>query len=128
MNVIVLDDSQTIQMIIGAHLEELEISDDEISSFDNGHEALAFIKENGAELIFCDINMPKMNGYEFAKSLFEFRPDLVKSFFVVSGEESGASIQKMKDAGAKRFLKKPIKENQFNHFIQQEIKKIRLSE
>ncbi len=125
MKIIILDDSQTIRMIIEAHLEELEILESEIYSFENGYDALDFIKVHGASLIFCDMHMPHMSGVEFATLLFKERPELKRNFFVITAEEKLESINEMKLIGAKRFLKKPIDEKQFNHYVKKEILRIR---
>lgn len=125
MKIIILDDSLTIRMTIEAFLEDLGVFDNEIFSYADGHEALAFIKNNGADIVFSDINMPQMSGYEFAESLFKEKPELKKSFFAISGEESRESYQKMKSLGVVHFIKKPIKVEHFRHFIGPEILKVR---
>ncbi|HIP20078.1 MAG TPA: response regulator, partial [Sulfurimonas sp.] len=89
---------------------------------------LEFIEKNGADIVFSDINMPIMEGYEFAVKLFAMRPDLQSSFFAVSGDESRESYLKMKESGAHRFLKKPIIAKHFNHFVSLEISKRRALE
>ena len=123
MKIIILDDSLTIQMIIESFLEDLGVKENEMFLFSSGVEALEFIKENGADIIFSDINMPIMQGYEFAIKLFETRPDLQNSFFAVSGDESRESYLKMKGSGVHRFLKKPINAEHFNHFVSFEVSK-----
>jgi len=125
MKIIVLDDSLTVRMIIESFLEDLGVEDDEIFSFENGHDALDFITENGADLVFSDINMPKMSGYDFAMMLFAIKPELKNRFFAISGDENRESFMKMKDNGVYRFLKKPINIEHFNHFIKPEILKYR---
>ncbi|MDF1882915.1 response regulator [Sulfurimonas sp. SAG-AH-194-C21] len=128
MKIIILDDSVTIQMIIESYLEDLGVKEDEMFLFSNGVEALDFIKKQGASIIFSDINMPIMEGYEFATKVFEIRPDLKNSFFAVSGDENRESYLKMKASGAHRFLKKPINAKHFNHFVSLEISKCRAME
>ncbi|WP_294966886.1 response regulator [Sulfurimonas sp.] len=125
MKIIILDDSITIRMILESFLEDFDVKDDEIFSFENGHEVIKFIKENGADIIFSDINMPKMDGYEFAKLTFEIMPSLKNSFFCISSDESTEMFTKMKEIGVHRFLKKPINELHFRHFILPEIIKRR---
>ena len=125
MKIIVLDDSLTIRMIIESMLEELDVDENDIYSFDNGYTALDFIKLNGADIIFSDINMPYMDGYEFAILVFEILPKLKSSFFAVSGEESRDSFLKMKKSGVHRFMKKPINIEYFKHFVKPEIEKIK---
>lgn len=124
MTIIILDDSELIRKIIEIHLDKLDVKQEKIMSFSNGYDALNYIKENDADLVFCDISMPQMNGDEFARDLFQFRPDLKKSFFVISSEEDQNSIQHMKKVGAQRFIKKPLDEKKFNHLVKSEIEKI----
>ncbi|MDF1878846.1 response regulator [Sulfurimonas sp. SAG-AH-194-C20] len=128
MKIIILDDSVTIQMIIESLLEDMGVKEEEMFLFSCGVEALEFIKENGADIVFSDINMPIMEGYEFAVKLFEIRPDLQNSFFAVSGDESRESYLKMKVSGAHRFLRKPINAEHFKHFVSLEISKCRALE
>ena len=125
MKIVVLDDSLTIRMIIESFLEDLGVHEDEINLFENGYEALDFIKTNGADIVFSDINMPYMNGYEFAEMVFKVLPNLKNSFFAISGEESRESYIRMKENGVHRFLKKPIKDEYFRHFVLPEILKRR---
>ena len=128
MQIIILDDSSTIRIIIESFLKEYGVKDNEISSFKNGYEALDFIKLNGADIIFSDINMPYMNGFEFAELVFKVLPDLKNSFFAISGDENRESYNKMIKNGVHRFLNKPINNTLFNNFILPEILQIRFKE
>jgi len=125
MKIVVLDDSPTIQMFIESYLEELGVDEDEVFTFESGFEALKFIKRQGADIVFSDINMPKMSGYDFARKLFSMKPQLRSSFFAISGDETRESYMKMKRNGAKRFIKKPINIDHFNHFVAPEVAKRR---
>lgn len=128
MKIIVLDDSMTIRMILESFLEDIGVKEDEIFMFENGYEALDFIKINGADVVFSDINMPYMDGYEFASLVFSVIPDLKNSFFAISGDENRESYQNMKKSGVHRFLKKPINIEHFKHFIEPIILKNRMLE
>jgi len=125
MNIIILDDSLTIRMIIESYLEDLDVQESEIFSFDNGKDALSFINKNGADIVFSDINMPFMSGYEFAKKLFLKHPKLKKSIFAISGDEKRENFLKMKKVGVHRFIKKPISMRYFTHYVKPEIQKRR---
>lgn len=125
MKIIILDDSPTVRMIIEAQLEDLDVAEDHIYSFENGFDALRFIYKNGADIVFTDINMPEINGYEFAVSLYARFPELKNRMFAISGDENRESYQKMKTLGVRRFLKKPINAEHFEHFIKPEILKIK---
>jgi len=128
MKIVILDDSLTVRMIIESFLEDLGLRDDEVFSFESGFDALSFIDKNGVDIVFSDINMPKMSGFDFANRLFKTNPELKKSFFAISGDENRESFMKMKKNGAQRFLKKPINVKHFNHFVKPEIYKRRAME
>ena len=128
MKIIILDDSMTIRMILESYLEDLGVDDGEMFSFEKGSEALSFIEENGADVVFSDINMPEMSGYEFAEETFKIMPELKSSFFAISGDENRKAFMKMKESGVHRFLKKPINTEYFRHFVQPEILKRRANE
>ena len=128
MKIVILDDSLTVRMILESHLEDLGLKEEEIFSFESGVDALDFIDKNGVDIVFSDINMPLMSGYEFAKKLFVNNPHLQNSIFAISGDESRESFIKMKDIGVHRFIKKPIKVEHFHHYIKPEILKRRAME
>lgn len=125
MKIIILDDSMTVRLIISSLLEDLDVKEDEIFLFENGYAALDFIKINGADIIFSDINMPHMDGFEFASLVFEILPKLKSSFFAVSADETYEDFARMKKVGVHRFVKKPINMEYFKHFVYPEILKLR---
>ncbi len=123
MTIVVLDDSKTVLLMISALLEELGVEDDSIFLFSDGHEALNYIEKHGADIIFSDINMPGMDGFEFVSRLLELSKRSVSSLFIVSADEHYGDINHMKNIGAKRFIRKPINTRHFNHFVAPEIAK-----
>ncbi len=123
MKIVVLDDSKTVLLTIQALLEELGIPQKCIFIFMDGHKALEYIEKNGADIIFSDINMPNMNGFEFVGRLFNLSDRFVSTLFVVSADEKFRDINKMRSVGAKRFIRKPIDTKYFNHFVKPEIRK-----
>jgi two-component SAPR family response regulator len=128
MKIIILDASLDISVTIKSFLKDFSINDNEIFSFENGYEALDFIKLNGADIVFSDIEMPYMGGFEFAELVFKVIPDLKNSFFAISGDENRENYMKMKKNGVHRFLKKPINDEHFRNFIIPEILKVRYVE
>ena len=117
MKIIILDDSKTMRKIISAYLLEVGVYSDEIYPFENGYEALDFIKINGADIIFSDVKMPYMDGYDFAYLVFKILPTLQKSFFAISGESNHDSFMKMNKVGVHYFLKRPINLEYFKEYI-----------
>src|SRR5512139_1641871 len=65
---VIIDDEPIAREIIREYiskLDELEI----IAEFKKATEAISFLNENKIDLLFLDINMPDINGINFARSL-----------------------------------------------------------
>ena len=65
--ILLVDDDPDDNFFHETVIREMNIAD-KIDFATNGLEALSYLKKNGQlapELIFLDINMPKMNGWEF---------------------------------------------------------------
>jgi CheY-like chemotaxis protein len=99
------------------------LQESEIQSFNDGALALEHIKQYGSNLIFCDINMPKMDGFEFTERLLKMNPDFVRHLFIVTADERNGDISRMRKLGAKKFIHKPINATLFNHFVSPYIQK-----
>jgi len=128
MIIVILNDSAIMHRTIESFLKEFDIKDNEVYLFTNGYEALDFIKINGADIIFSDITMPYMDGFEFAELVFKVVPDLRNSFFAIRGDENRKNFLKMRHKGVHRFLKKPFDIKIFEYFILPEIMKVRFRE
>lgn len=123
MNIVVLDDSKTVLLTIQALLEELGVSEDEIFVFSEGQKALDYVTNNGADIIFTDIQMPGMDGFEFVEKLLGYSEELASDLFVISAHEHSKDVDHMRSIGAKRFLRKPIDPLRFKHFVAPRIAK-----
>ena len=74
----------------------------------NGEEAFCILKEGGIvpDLIFTDINMPRMNGFEFVKKLKEMSKFQDIPVITYSASHSPANIQRMQVLGVTAFYSK----------------------
>ena len=123
MKIVILDDSFTVRLTLEAILEDLGVEEDELYSFEDGYKALEFIESNEVDIIFSDVNMPIMSGVEFVTKLISYNKELAQNLFIISGIEEIAGLREIKQAGAKRFLKKPFSVEIINHFLKYEIAK-----
>jgi len=82
--ILIAEDVEINRDILAALLEKTEIS---IDFAENGFAALSMFKANPAKysLIFMDVNMPEMNGYEATKEIRLFEEELIKKS---TGKES----------------------------------------
>src|SRR4051794_1227173 len=80
--VLVIDDTQEIRMII---TESLNIYGFETLSAEDGETGIQVAQENLPNLIICDINMPRMDGYETLKAIRQHEPTSTIPFIFLSG-------------------------------------------
>ena len=67
--ILVVDDEAHIRLLIEQALEELEDQGVEIMTADNGADALETIKKEKPQLVFLDVMMPKMNGFDVCQAV-----------------------------------------------------------
>jgi CheY-like chemotaxis protein len=80
--------------------------DIELSFACNGEEALQAIHEGKAHLMFLDLNMPVMSGYEVLDRIR--RLDLPTMVLVVSGDVQREAYERVMAKGALDFIRKPV--------------------
>lgn len=73
----------------------------------DGREAIAAVKAGRAQLLFLDLNMPKMDGFEVLESILA--QDLVTQAIIVSSDLQAHTQQRIKELGALGFIQKPAK-------------------
>ncbi len=72
----------------------------------NGQEALDILRRGEADLMFLDLNMPEMDGYEVLEQVR--KDDLPVLTIVVSGDIQPEARERTRKLGAIDFIKKPI--------------------
>lgn len=88
-----------------------------VSFAGNGTEALAAIEQGKADILFLDLNMPVMDGYEALAAIR--KRDLPTMTIVVSGDIQPEAQARVKELGAMAFLKKPVNENEIAAVLKQ---------
>lgn len=116
LNILVVDDSETVRAVISKMLELAGVSVAELFEASNGKEALDILDNHLIDLVFTDINMPVMTGIEMIEKMCE--NDLLKTVpvIIVSTEGSSVRIETLKSKSVRAILRKP--------FIPDQIKKV----
>ena len=107
--ILVVDDEVHIRMLLEQTLEELEDDYDiELLTAENGEEGLDLIRSERPDLVFLDIMMPYMNGYEVCQEVRE-APDL-SSVKVILLTAKGQEVDRKHglNIGAERYMTKPF--------------------
>lgn len=63
---LIVDDSSVMRKIVERSLRQAGVVLEKVSEASNGAEALAVLESAPVDVILCDINMPVMDGQEFA--------------------------------------------------------------
>jgi len=113
-NILVIDDHKSIRFLLGTMLRKQYA----VTTKRDGLEGMAWMSRgNVPDLILLDMQMPRLGGSEFLKSLKDsgfFRNIPV---IVVSGNESSDDIDACYEMGAKEYLKKPFNPVQLKNKI-----------
>jgi two-component system, chemotaxis family, chemotaxis protein CheY len=105
--ILIVDDSmavrrQVIAALAPAGFELLEAKD--------GLEALELLQSTaGVTLVICDINMPRMSGFEMLDALRELSLPAAPPIVMLTSEGRADLIERAKRGGAKGWLVKPFK-------------------
>jgi two-component system chemotaxis response regulator CheY len=73
MDILIVDDSRTMRMIVKRTLRQAGFGSHSVREAENGHDALNQIKTKKPDLILCDWNMPVMTGIELLNALNDAR-------------------------------------------------------
>ena len=106
--VLIADDEPHIRLLMEQTLEDLEDEGLEIFTVENGVEALESIKENKPDMVFLDVMMPKMNGFEVCS---EVKNNLkIPDIYIVLLTAKGQEMDKLKgmESGADMYMTKPF--------------------
>jgi two-component system, LytTR family, response regulator len=117
INCIVVDDS-SIQKLLVSKLSNNHPKLNLVASFSNPLEANNFLKNNHVDLIFLDIEMPVVNGFDFLNGILN-KPHVV---FITSKSEYAV---KAFEYEAIDYLQKPIESERFSKAVNKVIKVIK---
>ena len=105
MRVLIIDDNEQLRMGIA---EILEIKDHEAIVASNGQQGVEIAIHSQPDIIFCDMQMPIMGGYE---TLLEIRRNPITAkipFIMLTGNNVSGELRRFKEAGVNDWLSKPF--------------------
>ena len=116
-NVLIVDDSAILRAAIKKVVKLADIAEDHIFEAGNGQEALDVLDKCWIDLVLLDLNMPVMDGEQFAQELRK-RPDLNDvTVVVVSTETNEERLERMRQLGAVNTLHKPFEPEELRDLI-----------
>jgi len=106
--VLIVDDEPFIRLLLQQTLEDLEDEGVELITADNGETALEIIRAETPEMVFLDVMMPKMNGFDVCHQV---KNELgLSDVFIVLLTAKGQEFDKQKgvEVGADIYMTKPF--------------------
>ncbi len=107
-NILIIDDSFIVRSVLKKTLTLANVDVEDLFEADNGVEALEIMAGMSIDLIFTDINMPKMGGVELVQTMH--KDSLIKDIpvVVISTEGSITRVNEMTKLGVQAYLRKPF--------------------
>jgi two-component system chemotaxis response regulator CheY len=112
--VLIVEDSAATRDYYKAYLEQRGIT---VVEAYNGLEALEKLSEDVFHAAIVDINMPKMDGFQFIRELRRGELKHVLPVAIVSSESKKSDQQQAYQAGANAFLVKPVTPEQLEGLL-----------
>ncbi len=104
--VLIVDDDPFIRKLIATTLEDVAAF--ELLQASDGQEAVDIAAREEPELVFLDIDMPRVDGYEACRRL-RAAPQTAEATIVMLTASAGLEAEReAEDAGADLFLTKPF--------------------
>jgi len=108
LKLLIVDDEPHIRMLLEQTLEDLEDEDVELLMASNGQEAFDIIQKETPQLVFLDVMMPKMNGFEVCQKV---KQELnMNNVHIILLTAKGQEMDKEKGVavGANEYMTKPF--------------------
>ncbi|GKU81115.1 response regulator [Niallia sp. NCCP-28] len=106
MKVLVIDDEFLVRAGLKSMLEELDIPALQILEAANGQEALHLLNKEQPDLVFIDIQMPKLNGLEIIEMTKESLPQT--GWIILTGYAEFSYAHAALKLGIEDYLLKPV--------------------
>lgn len=108
-SVLIVDDEIHIRALLEQTLEDLEDDGITIVIAEDGAAGLEAVRTHRPELVFLDVMMPRMNGYDVCQEV-KGDPDLAASTYVVMLTAKGQEVDRSRGAevGADIYTTKPF--------------------
>lgn len=107
--IVIVDDEVHIRALLEQTLEDLEEDHDvELFTAANGQEGLGLITEVKPDLVFLDVMMPLMNGYDVCQAVTQ-NPDLNQvKVVLLTAKGQEADRERGLSVGATEYMTKPF--------------------
>lgn len=116
-NILIVDDSASMRKVLKKSIIMCHIGDINFSEAENGEEALKVLKKDWIDLIFTDINMPIMDGFELVSNLNNDNVHQNTPVIVVTSDTSAQNAEAAKKYKIKHIMYKPFRPEEIRELL-----------
>ncbi|MER3375416.1 MAG: response regulator [Allomuricauda sp.] len=111
-NVLIVDDNRVNVIVLKMSLEKLGIRADSVC---NGLQAVEAVSKNDYDLVFMDIHMPNMDGFQATTEIRKINKDI--AIIGLSADVTKEAIDEAISVGMNDYLTKPISFDKLRHHL-----------
>ena len=108
-NILVVDDSSSMRKVLRKTIMMCGIGEVNFSEACNGKEALDVIRDEWIDVIFTDLNMPIMTGFELVQALRKDEAVNHTPIIVVTSDTNAENSEEMVKGNIKHIIYKPFR-------------------
>jgi DNA-binding response OmpR family regulator len=119
--ILIVDDEAHIRLLLEQTLEDLEDEGVELLLAANGEEALEILETERPQLVFLDVMMPKVNGFDVCQAIKHELglPDVYVVLLTAKGQE--IDRQRGTEVGADTYITKPFDPDELLELAEQSL-------
>lgn len=119
LNILIVDDSATTRAIIKRTITLSQVQTRSILEACDGQEALNILADHPIDLIFADLNMPRMDGVELTGRIRSNPRIATIPVVIVSSESMENRIAALKAQGIAGYIRKPFTPERLRNVIEE---------
>lgn len=116
-NVLVVDDSKITRQVVKKAIRMSGIELGSLWEAGDGCDALRILGDEWVDVVFADINMPRMSGVELVARMAEDETLRHTPVVIISANRSADQIASLKALGVRGYLTKPFRPEQVGEVI-----------
>lgn len=117
MKILIVDDTKLSRAMILKRIPESVKAQAVIFQGVNGREALELYKEVRPDIVFLDLTMPVMDGFEALEQIRAMDPDA--RVYIITADIQAKAKERVMALGARGIEKKPIDETRLQEILSQ---------